>query len=239
MILVLQMKNLKCLTSFDLKLLAILFMTIDHIGAILFPSIRLLRAIGRLSLPIFIFLLIEGFNHTTNKRNYFLRLLFFAIISEPIYDFAFYKTFYYPQNQNILFLLTLSFILLCILSKINQFIDQKVKTDPLIVKTLAHIYLTLFFGFLAIIFRLDYSIYGIMMVYFMYLFQNHLIYFMIILLPITLLFLPNGLSQSLCFLSLILISLYNKEKGHNLKYFFYIYYPLHILILGIINTLIH
>ena len=239
MILVLQMKNLKCLPSFDLKILAILFMTIDHIWAILFPNIRLLRAIGRLSFPIFIFLLIEGFTHTTNKRNYFLRLLFFAILSEPIYDFTFYKTFYYPQNQNILFLLALSFIFLYLLSKINQFIDQKVKTDSIIVKTLTHIYLTLFFGFLAIIFRLDYSIYGIMMVYFMYLFKSHLIYFMIIFLPITLLFLPNGSFQSLCFLSLILISLYNKEKGHSLKYFFYIYYPLHILTLGIINTLLH
>lgn len=239
MILVLLMKDLKCLTNFDLKILAIIFMTIDHIGAILFPGIRLLRAIGRLSLPIFIFLLIEGFSHTTNKRNYFLRLLLFAILSEPIYDLIFYKTFFYPQNQNILFLLTLAFILLSALTKINQFIDNKVHTDPLIVKTLAHIYVTLFFGFLAIILHLDYSIYGIMMVYFMYLFKDHLIYFAIIFLPITILFLPNGIFQSICFLSLILISLYNKEKGHNLKYFFYIYYPLHLLILGIINILIH
>ena len=79
----------KFLSNFDLKILAIITMTIDHIGAIVYPNIDIFRIIGRVSFPIFAFLLVEGFKHTSNKLKYFLRLILFAIITQPIYDYAF------------------------------------------------------------------------------------------------------------------------------------------------------
>mgnify|MGYP002581591684 FL=1 len=79
----------KIFSNFDLKILAIITMTIDHIGAIIYPNIDAFRIIGRISFPIFCFLLVEGFKHTHNRFRYFIRLLLFAIITQPIYDYAF------------------------------------------------------------------------------------------------------------------------------------------------------
>jgi len=64
-----------------LKWIAIITMTIDHIGAILFPEFEVLRVIGRLSFPLFAYLLILGMENTRNIRNYFTRLFIFALIN--------------------------------------------------------------------------------------------------------------------------------------------------------------
>ncbi|MDH5691126.1 MAG: conjugal transfer protein TraX, partial [Candidatus Bathyarchaeota archaeon] len=64
------------LQSFDfgrelLKWIAIITMTVDHVGAILYPEFTVLRFIGRLSFPLFAYLLILGMENTRNIRNYF------------------------------------------------------------------------------------------------------------------------------------------------------------------------
>ena len=84
------------LTGFQLKLIAIITMTLDHIGIffLLPPTYYLFRIIGRLSFPIFAFLIAEGFNYTKNIKKYLVRLLIFSIISEPILDKCFYGTFF-------------------------------------------------------------------------------------------------------------------------------------------------
>ena len=76
------------LSGFDLKVTAVILMLIDHAGAFLFPEIKLLRIIGRLSFPIFAFLVCEGYEHTKDPKKYAMRLLLFAVISEPFFDFA-------------------------------------------------------------------------------------------------------------------------------------------------------
>ena len=110
----------KILTSFHLKIIALFSMSLDHIGSILFPDCLFLRLLGRISLPIFVFLLIEGYFHTSSKGKYFLRMLVFAFISEPFYDFAFYDTFFYSKNQNILFLLALGILFLFLLEQVSK-----------------------------------------------------------------------------------------------------------------------
>ena len=94
------------LTSYKIKLAAIIIMTLDHIGAILgqaglsmmFPSLpseiagaiaAWLRVVGRMAFPLFAFFIVEGILHTRNVKRYLSRLFIFAVISEPFYYFGF------------------------------------------------------------------------------------------------------------------------------------------------------
>ena len=65
-----------------LKWIAIITMTVDHVGAVLYPELDVLRWIGRLSFPLFAYLLMLGLENTRNVRNYFVRLFTFALISQ-------------------------------------------------------------------------------------------------------------------------------------------------------------
>ena len=78
------------------------------------------RSIGRIALPIFIFLMSEGFKYTRSKPKYLLRLLIFAIISEIPYNLADAKRFWFPLEQNILFTLFISLLNLYIIEKIQN-----------------------------------------------------------------------------------------------------------------------
>ena len=83
--------------AFDLKLIAIAAMTVDHIGALIYPEALWLRIIGRLAMPIIAFLLVEGFHHTRHLGRYLMRLLIFALLAQPVYRLVF------PHGLNVLF----------------------------------------------------------------------------------------------------------------------------------------
>ena len=85
------MKHLKTgISQEGLKLIACLTMLIDHIGAIFFPGMTSLRIIGRISFPIYCFLLVEGVHHTLSPKRYALRLLAGAVLAEIPFDLAFF-----------------------------------------------------------------------------------------------------------------------------------------------------
>lgn len=67
-----------------LEIIAMATMLIDHMGAVFFPDIIFLRIIGRISFPIYCFLLVRGFNHTSCFRKYLIRLILLALVSQPI-----------------------------------------------------------------------------------------------------------------------------------------------------------
>lgn len=73
----------------QIKLLAITAMTIDHIALVFVPSGSILyyvmRLIGRLTAPLMAFMLTEGYWYTRSRSRYLLRLVIFAIISQPFY----------------------------------------------------------------------------------------------------------------------------------------------------------
>lgn len=77
------------INAFTLKFIAITAMTLDHIGAFLYPDEMRFRVIGRLAMPTLAFLLVEGYHKTSNIKRYLFRLYGFAILAQPIYILAF------------------------------------------------------------------------------------------------------------------------------------------------------
>ncbi len=101
------------MTSAVLQCIAVVTMLVDHLGYELFPSADWMRMIGRLSFPIFAFMLAEGFVHTSQRKKYVLRLAAFAVVSEVPYQlFARHALWRIPPWSNIMFALLLAFFAL-------------------------------------------------------------------------------------------------------------------------------
>jgi len=240
------------MSSFTLKMIAIITMLIDHIGAIFIPENTLLntifRGIGRLAFPIFVFLIVEGFYHTSNIKRYLARLGIFALLSEIPFDIAFYNSNYsganlvreinkgayaavlkrMMQHQNVFFTLFLGLLLITLINRTEKkFSKQTIYSSMMIAA------LTLAFCFLALLLRTDYDFAGILLIAAFYLFRGNKA-----LLTMSLLIVFGGIFEGisiLAVLSMIFISLYNGKKGKDIKYFFYIFYPAHLLILFIVH----
>lgn len=155
------------MSQLTLKIVAVISMLIDHIGVVFFPEMTIFRLIGRLSFPIFCFLLVEGALFTSDWKKYAFRLLLTGVISEPLFDLCFYGTLFYPEHQNVLF--TLCFGLLMI-TGMEQIRNRQVKvlrkgkelSSLFILLTLA------FFCFLAEILKTDYQFQGILLIFVFY-----------------------------------------------------------------------
>ncbi len=228
----------KCLSNFDLKLIAIITMTIDHIGVVFgTPFYNLLRAVGRLSFPIFAFLITEGYVHTKSFSKYFLRLLVLAVISEVIYDYVFFGSFVYRGANNIFFTLALGLLTLFLLDKSKGLINRyfKDKVDLFIILPITYLLIIVIMGLMGEFLNFSYGMLGILVISFFYLFKDN---FPLAVISVTLstLILGEGI-QYFSLFSLILIYFYNKKLGKKSKLFFYLYYPLHILVLGFIKML--
>lgn len=203
------------MNSFQIKILACILMVMDHIGAIIFTEVEILRIIGRLSFPIFAFILTEGYLHTKNIKKYLIRLLIFAIIPQIPYSIAFGFGI-----LNIFFTLFAGMIALLI--------DDKVEN-----KILKYI-LIIFVAYLSQILNMDYGYYGVLLIYLFKKFKNDFkfLFFSILLLNISVY--SNSNIQIYSIFSLFFIKMYNGEIGLNnlwVKYGFYFFYPLHILII--------
>lgn len=100
------------MSSFCLRLVALMSMMIDHTGLALFPDIGLFRCIGRLSFPIYCFLIAQGYLHTRSIAGYGRRLLLLAILSEIPFDMLIFGRMVSPVEQNVLFSLLLGLMAL-------------------------------------------------------------------------------------------------------------------------------
>ena len=229
----------KCLSNFDLKLIAIITMTIDHIGVV-FGTVfyNFLRAVGRLSFPIFAFLLTEGYVHTKSFSKYFLRLLVLALISEVIYDYVFFGSFIYIGANNIFFTLALGLLTLFLLDKSKGLIKRyfKDKIDLFIILPITYLLILVIMGLMGEFLNFSYGMLGILVISFFYLFKDN---FPLVVISVSLstLILGEGM-QYFSLFSLILIYFYNQKLGKSCKLFFYLFYPLHILVLGVMKMLI-
>ncbi len=233
--------NKKFLSGSTLKWIAIITMLIDHIGAVIIPHVyskgiavrwvnweivyQVFRTIGRLSFPLFCFLLVEGYRHTSNKWKYLGRLIVFAFVSEVCFDWAIYGEYIYKGSQNIFFELALGVLLMIG----TDFFEKKLKNIYLHGASSVAIW---FAGMLiARLFELDYGMYGILSIGILYLLRN----------------VPNlqllGGALSFCWelpapLGFVFAYFYNGERGKQRKYFFYIFYPIHLALLWLISRLI-
>lgn len=235
----------KVLNGTMLKIIALVTMMIDHIGAgIIEPGIimlaektswdhvlslpnyafwfrvdTVLRLIGRVSFPIFCFLLVEGFLHTRSVKKYALRLLAFAFISEIPYDLAFRSAWFDFSNQNVFFTL---FLGLAALIGIKKFEESFWKQAVVIVACCGS----------AMLLSTDYGAFGVFFVVLLYLLRYNP-RMQTILGSAALLWEPTAA------LSFIPIRMYNGTRGTwNLKYIFYAAYPVHILLFAGIRMLI-
>ncbi len=220
------------MSTFYLKLIAIITMLIDHTTVVLIPvdsELHLIgRIIGRLAFPIFAFLLVEGFYHTKNIKKYLIRLGIFALVSEIPFDLAFYNNFFDFKHQNIFFTLFLGLCTVWLLS----LVEVKFK-NKLVYINILNALITIAFSFIAAVLRTDYGFMGILIIVAFYLFRGSKI-----MLALALVVISGSIIQGFSVLSMIPIWFYNGKKGKSLKYFFYAFYPAHILALYLISLVI-
>lgn len=211
------------INGFTLKCIAMVCMLIDHTGAVLFPQYRILRMVGRLAFPIYCFLLVEGAMHTRNIRRYELRLLLFACISEIPFDLALFGRIRW-DHQNVFFTLFLGVVTI-------DFAKQYKNKIMILLITVVAIMTAKFL-------HTDYSGSGIVFIVCYYLLYERKILRHLIFAVENLLLYGIGI-QSYASLAAFPMMLYNGQKGPSLKYFFYVFYPLHLLILYLIINMLY
>ena len=96
---------------------------------------RVFDVLGHLAFPLYVFLLAEGFTHTRDRKRYFLTLLAFALVSEPVFNLAHYEQWTGPALQNVLFTLSLSCLELFVLARIESDAAERGKRIALYVLT--------------------------------------------------------------------------------------------------------
>lgn len=211
------------MTVFQIKIIAIAAMIIDHIGFFFFPENIWMRMIGRISFPLFAWLIANGVYHTKNIRKYGERLFLFAVISQIPFLLAHRSVDPSFWMLNILFTLFLGLIGIVFLKNNNIFV-------------------VLILAVLAAALNVDYGAFGFLLIIFFYhFFYNWKLLFIAqtaLFITAYLLSLGSLVDQVQPFglVSLLLIAFYNQKLGISAQYLFYIVYPLQYLIIYFLIT---
>lgn len=213
------------LSSNSLKVIAMISMFLDHLGYLIFPDIIILRIIGRISFPIYAYLISEGCKYTKNRTNYFLRTFTLGLICSIAYMIA-------TQEVFLCILLTFSISMLII------YLIDYVKKSPTNRFPLLIIVLIVTF-YICNVIEFDYGFFGILVPVITYLSDNKL--FKMSLFGISLLILTFNFGNTLELYSLIsipIIAIYDGTKGKlNLKLVSYLFYPVHFLVIYAIKVM--
>lgn len=237
-----------------LKIIAIAAMIIDHVAAALLfrllvdpgnnvrvqellasvgsrnlmSAITIMRSVGRIAFPIFCFLMVEGFGRTHDKRKYALRMGIFALVSEIPFDLAFSSKVLEFSYQNIFFTLFLGLLAMIVADSIDRRVKAGMnKTANAAIRILLIVLVTAVFAGAAEYLHTDYAGTGVVCIMVLYMFRRYkaaqiaagCVSFLWEL-PAPLAFLP--------------IAFYNGRRGLKLKYVFYLFYPVHLLIIYLI-----
>ena len=228
-----KLKKIQIFSGAQLKYIAFISMLIDHVnnalitplldgsGFLLYLS-NIFSVLGRIAFPIFVFFIVEGFFKTKNRKKYLLTLTVFGVISEVPFDMFTSKTFFNQYWNNMMFTLALCLITIWIIDTLKGKIKGKVLWYTV------SIIIVIFSGLSAMELSLDYDYHAVVVTYIFYIFYDK---------PL--------LGAGLGYLSIIkelysclgffMTLTYNGKRGKQYKWFNYLFYPAHILILGILR----
>ncbi len=249
------------LTSNMLRVLATVFMLSDHLWASVVPGNRWMTDLGRLAFPIYAFMITEGFIHTSNAKKYLKRLLIFAVISEVPFDLFYSSEIVDPFNQNVLFTFVWGLLAIMQIDKIKKYREllKESENKKSVKKSIAvSCLLIVLISFGAKLTFTDYKFLGYLTVVMFYVVRDFPFAWALQLVGMVLLNwtffegeivfielfgkaleIPN---QAYAVFALIPIWLYGGKKGKKLgkitQYGFYVFYPLHMLILYLIQQII-
>lgn len=229
------------MSTFHIKLIAVLTMVIDHLGLYFFPDVAVFRIVGRLSFPLFAWLIANGAYHTKNIQLYTVRLFIFALISQLPYYLV--NSLVFPDFSGLNIFFTLGIGLLAI---------QLIKRTE---KKIIWFLISLVAALTGYLLGTDYDAAGVLSVIFFYVYFNNVKKMVIsqLLLFVSFYTVPvlhqvlgstnpeSGVNliafmQPVAVLSLVFISLYSGKEGMKAKYIFYVFYPLHLLIFYVAKT---
>ena len=235
----------KIINNNTLKIIAMILMLLDHLWGTIIPGNQWMTLIGRMAFPIFAFLIVEGFFHTSDLKKYMKRLFIFGLISEIPFNLIYTGSIIFPFHQNVMFTLLLGLLIINEIDKLKNNKEIKKKIIPIL-----KIFLFLIFSIIGFV---DYGVTGVLTIVVFYLFRGFKLAWIGQLISLILLYIVffEGQSvilnifnheyflplQSIGILSLIFIWLYNGEKGKNnklIKYLFYSFYPVHMLVIYLI-----
>lgn len=208
------------LTGNQLKLIALITMTVDHIGMLLLPRLMILRIIGRIAMPLYAYMIAEGCRYTHDRRRYFLRLAGLALVCQIVYYFA-------DRSLYQCILVTFSMSVLCI-----RAVDTARRKGGVFWMLAAAALL----GAWAVCellpvkisgFGVDYGFFGVLLPVILYYFGKKGIVPGMLLLCLSI-----GELQWWALAAVPLMLLYNGQRGsRSLGWVFYLYYPLHLAVL--------
>lgn len=221
------------LSQEGLKLIACVSMLIDHVGAIFFSQVIMLRIIGRLAFPIFCFLLVEGTYHTRNPKRYAFRLFIGALLSELPFDFLFFGGITL-RHQSVMVTLLIGYLSLLVLKRCRNYLQSLLSVIP--------------FALLAEFMGVDYGGIGILVINLFCITRNSPHNQMLQAMGLLFLFLEIPCStvaiagvdisiQLFGVLSMIFIALYSGKKALNSRVVqgvFYLFYPVHLALLHLV-----
>ncbi len=201
-----------------LKIIGIISMTLDHFGKVFFPDNESFQIMGRLAFPLFAYCIMVGCIYTKNFRKYFLRLIIPAFLYQIGYLIGGY---FAPDIVYDVWLLNIFFTL---------------ALGALAIRCIEQKNWVIFGGIIIIglVFKVDYGLYGIMLIPLFYLLRERKLVFALMI--GLYLLLPFGIQKFAVFAMIPILIKTNFNFKIN-KYFFYIYYPAHFLIIFIIKIL--
>lgn len=230
------MKNIRLSINQDiLKIVALITMTIDHVSKFLLSGVisEIGICIGRMSFPIFAFLLMKHLEEKKIYKKYIIRLSVFGLLSLfLVYMFGLVLEEARIVPLNILF----SFLNVVLFFLVIEWVSKEELTSYL--KAVVYGFVFMFFGVLSLV--LDYGFYGFLFMSFVYLyFKNPNKLLFVICLVLSLLMNSNTSYFIISFLTTILLfcNNYDKKQKRIIKHWwiFYVYYPLHLLIIMMIK----
>lgn len=198
---------------------------VDSIGWVYLAYQVMRRIVGRLAFPIYCFLLIEGFEKTGNRIKYAGRLFLFALISEIPFNLAFSRKVFYSSYQNVFFTLFIGLLMIWAMEGIEK------RWKSLLPKLTGWVLVFLAAAILSEKIYCDYGVHGIIAIALLYLFRKNKM--------------EQIIAGCVAFLweitaplAFIFVALYNGKRGMKLKYFFYIFYPAHLLVLYLLTLIL-